>query len=68
MRHARSILLWAMSGLALLLVVASFTGTGVGMGSTGIFTHMVWSYVFGLAILAIVIWQLPPPRHHGRPR
>ncbi len=54
----RLVALWTLGIAALALLLASFTGRGEGLAGTGMFAHMAWSYIFGLAILGLVVWLL----------
>jgi hypothetical protein len=44
---------WIVAAFTILLLFASFTGDGRGVG---IMTHMAWSYAFGIGLLGLVAW------------
>lgn len=52
-RHAVG---WMLAAASILLLAASFTGEGRGVGDTGIMTHMAWSYLLGIGLLALIAW------------
>jgi hypothetical protein len=53
----RTVALWVLAGIAALLLLASFTGTGTGMFGWGFMMGFMWLFIL-LPLLLIVILVL----------
>jgi hypothetical protein len=55
----RSVLaFWVLAAATSVLLLASLSGRGDGLFGTGMFVHMVWSYLFGFAVVGVAFWIL----------